>query len=86
MDFIAKEINQYVVNHTENEPKLLAELNRTTWANVMNPRMLSGHLQGRILSMFSKMINPINIIEIGTYTGYSSLCMAEGLRNNMIKV
>ena len=82
MDFIPEEIDVYSVKHTEKEPKLLSELNRETWANVMTPRMLSGHLQGRVLSMFSKMINPKNIIEIGTYTGYSALCMAEGLKNN----
>ena len=81
MEFIIKEIDEYSVTHTESEPKLLAELNRETWANVMTPRMLSGHLQGRILSMFSKMINPKKIIEIGTYTGYSALCMAEGLES-----
>ena len=84
MEFILKEIDEYSVNHTEPEPKLLAELNRETWANVMTPRMLSGHLQGRILSMFSKMINPKKVIEIGTYTGYSALCMAEGLEKNGI--
>jgi len=79
MDFLAKEIEEYVIKFTEKEPELLAEINRETWAKVMNPRMLSGHLQGRVLSMISKMINPTNIIEIGTYTGYSALCMAEGL-------
>tara|TARA_B100001250_G_scaffold379598_1_gene370405 strand:+ start:189 stop:827 length:639 start_codon:yes stop_codon:yes gene_type:complete len=82
MKFIPEEIDDYSLNHTEKEPKLLAELNRETWANVMTPRMLSGHLQGRILSMFSKMIRPKNILEIGTYTGYSALCIAEGLKND----
>ena len=82
MEFLPEDIEKYSVSHTEQEPKLLAELNRETWANVMIPRMLSGHLQGRALSMFSKMINPTNIIEIGTFTGYSALCMAEGLQNN----
>ena len=82
MEFINKEISEYSLSHTEKEPEILAELNRETWANVMMPRMLSGHLQGRILSMFSKMINPKNIIEIGTYTGYSALCMAEGIQND----
>ena len=72
MEFITEEIEEYSLKHTKKEPKLLSDLNRETWANVMNPRMLSGHLQGRILSMFSKMIHPINIIEIGTYTGYSN--------------
>ena len=84
MEFIAEEIGSYSLNHTEAEAELLAELNRETWANVMTPRMLSGHLQGRVLSMFSKMIQPENIIEIGTYTGYSALCMAEGLKNEGI--
>ena len=84
MEFIADEIDSYSLNHTEAEAELLAELNRETWANVMTPRMLSGHLQGRVLSMFSKIINPKNIIEIGTYTGYSALCMAEGLKNEGI--
>ena len=80
MEFLAREIENYAISHTEKESALLAELNRETWAKVMNPRMLSGHLQGRVLSMFSKMICPQNIIEIGTYTGYSALCMAEGLQ------
>jgi predicted O-methyltransferase YrrM len=82
MEFIPQKISEYSLVHTQEETALLSELNRETWANVMTPRMLSGHLQGRILSMFSKMIKPRNIIEIGTYTGYSALCMAEGLRNN----
>ncbi len=81
MKFISEEIDIYTKNHTEKESQLLTELNRETWANVMTPRMLSGHLQGRALSMFSKMIQPKNIIEIGTYTGYSALCMAEGMKN-----
>ena len=68
MEFIAEEIENYSLDHTEKEPLLLAELNRETYANVMTPRMLSGHLQGRVLAMFSKMIKPISIIEIGTYT------------------
>ena len=79
MEFIEKKIGDYSLKHTEEEPELLAELNRETWAKVMMPRMLSGHLQGRILSMFSKLIQPKNILEIGTYTGYSALCLAEGL-------
>jgi len=82
MEFISEEIEKYAINHTEKEPELLSELNRETWANVMIPRMLSGHLQGRILSMFSKLLNPENIIEIGTYTGYSAICLAEGLKPN----
>ena len=79
MDFLPKEIETYALAHTKGESDLLAKLNRETWAKVMTPRMLSGHLQGRVLSMFSKMISPKNILEIGTYTGYSALCMAEGL-------
>ena len=79
MEFLPKEIKKYSENHTEKEPLLLKKLNRETWAKVMSPRMLSGHIQGRALSMFSKMINPQNIIEVGTYTGYSALCLAEGL-------
>ena len=82
MEFLPIEIEDYSLTHSEPEPELLAELNRETWAKVMTPRMLSGHLQGRVLSMFSKMIQPKNIIEIGTYTGYSALCMAEGLKEN----
>jgi len=82
MEFLPENIENYSVNHTEKEPKLLSELNRETWAKVMIPRMLSGHLQGRVLSMFSKMLQPKKIIEIGTYTGYSALCLAEGLQKN----
>ena len=82
MDFLPEMINDYSIRYTEKEPQLLAELNRETWANVMTPRMLSGHMQGRILSMISKMISPENIIEIGTYTGYSALCLAEGIKEN----
>ena len=82
MEFLPEAIEDYSFSHTEKEPKLLAKLNRETWANVMIPRMLSGHLQGRILSMFSKLVNPENILEIGTYTGYSALCLAEGLKTN----
>lgn len=80
MDFLDKKIQDYSETHSAGEPELLARLNRETWANVLIPRMLSGHLQGRILSMFSHMIKPKTILEIGTYTGYSALCMAEGLQ------
>ena len=82
MDFLPKEIADYALSYTQSESVLLKKLNRETWAKVMTPRMLSGHLQGRILSMFSKMISPENILEIGTYTGYSALCMAEGITKN----
>ncbi|PJC63217.1 MAG: methyltransferase [Flavobacteriales bacterium CG_4_9_14_0_2_um_filter_32_27] len=80
MDFLPEAINQYVENNSEKEPQLLNELNHETWEKVLNPRMLSGHFQGRVLSMFSHMIQPENILEIGTYTGYSALCLAEGLQ------
>ncbi|MDC0249575.1 O-methyltransferase [Flavobacteriales bacterium] len=82
MEFLPEEVERYTTIHTTKESLLLAELNRETWANVMVPRMLSGHLQGRILSMLSKLIAPNNILEIGTYTGYSALCLAEGLQPN----
>jgi len=82
MDFLPEKINDYVEKHSQAEPKLLAKLNRETWQKQMQPRMLSGHLQGRVLSMFSKLIQPKNILEIGTYTGYSALCLAEGMREN----
>tara|TARA_B100000614_G_scaffold248740_1_gene257001 strand:+ start:33 stop:674 length:642 start_codon:yes stop_codon:yes gene_type:complete len=79
MDFLPEKIENYSVENTSRESDLLSELNRETWTKVMTPRMLSGHLQGRILSMISNMIKPKTIIEIGTYTGYSALCLAEGL-------
>jgi len=80
MDFLPKEIDKYVVDHSQQEPELLQELNKETWQKVLNPRMLSGAFQGRVLSMISKLIHPKNILEIGTYTGYSALCLAEGLQ------
>ncbi len=80
MEFISQELDNYVCNHSENEPSLLYELNRRTNLEVLRPRMLSGHFQGRVLSMFSNMIRPLNVLEIGTYTGYSALCFAEGLQ------
>ena len=81
MDFISKELDDYVCAHTENEPKLLQELNRETHKDVLVPRMLSGHFQGRVLSMISHMVKPKDVLEIGTYTGYSALCFAEGLQD-----
>ncbi|PKA82284.1 putative O-methyltransferase YrrM [Ulvibacter sp. MAR_2010_11] len=80
MDFLPKKLDEYVVAHTQQEPELLQELNRETWQKVLQPRMLSGHFQGRVLSMLSKLIHPKNILEIGTYTGYSALCLAEGMQ------
>ncbi len=80
MEFLPEKLEQYVEDHTTPESEVLQELNRETWSKVLQPRMLSGHLQGRVLSMFSKMIQPKRILEIGTYTGYSALCLAEGLQ------
>ncbi|MBY0434640.1 MAG: O-methyltransferase [Cyclobacteriaceae bacterium] len=82
MDFIPSELSQYAEGHTSTESELLKRINRETHAQVMMPRMLSGHLQGRLLAMISKMIKPSVAIEIGTYTGYSALCLAEGLAKN----
>ena len=79
MDFIPQDIARYAEAHSAPEPELLHRLNRETHLKVMQPRMLSGHLQGRILSMLSKLVRPQRILEIGTYTGYSALCLAEGL-------
>lgn len=81
MEFISQEIDNYVCNHTENEPSILYDLNRQTNLEVLRPRMLSGHFQGRVLSMLSHMISPKNVLEIGTYTGYSALCFAEGIQD-----
>ena len=82
MHFISVELEDYIENHSENEPQLLAALNRETYQKILLPRMLSGHYQGRVLSMLSKLIRPENILEIGTYTGYSALCLCEGLTQN----
>lgn len=82
MHFISEELEDYTTQHSENEPELLAQLNRETHQKILQPRMLSGHLQGRVLSMLSKLIHPESILEIGTYTGYATLCLAEGLKQN----
>lgn len=79
MHFLPEKIDDYVVNHSQKEPQILQELSKETWQKVLNPRMLSGAFQGRVLSMISKLIQPKNILEIGTYTGYSALCLAEGM-------
>ncbi len=79
MEFIDQKIQRYAELHTESESDSLARINRDTQANVMMPRMLSGHMQGRILAAFSSMIRPKAVLEIGTYTGYSAVCFAEGL-------
>jgi caffeoyl-CoA O-methyltransferase len=82
MHFLSDELDQYVTEHSENEPELLAQLNKETHQKILQPRMLSGHFQGRVLSMLSKIIRPLHILEIGTYTGYATLCLAEGLPEN----
>ena len=82
MHFIPEELDNYVVNHSEDEPELLQQLNRETYQKILQPRMLSGHYQGRVLSMISKLVHPKNILEIGTYTGYSALCLAEGMQKD----
>jgi predicted O-methyltransferase YrrM len=79
MHFLPEKIDNYVVAHSQEEPKILQELAKETWQKVLNPRMLSGAFQGRILSMITKLMQPKSILEIGTYTGYSALCLAEGL-------
>lgn len=79
MEFISKELSNYCDSHTKPENDVLAKLNRETHLKVVSPRMLSGHLQGRFLSFISKLHQPKFILEIGTYTGYSALCLAEGL-------
>jgi len=78
-DFVDKKILEYVHNKTSDESKILNDLSRETHLKVLNPRMLSGHYQGRLLSLISKLIKPKSILEIGTYTGYSTLCLLEGL-------
>ena len=80
MHFISPLLETYLANNSQEEPKLLQELTRETHLKVIQPRMLTGHFQGRVLSLLSKIINPTYILEIGTYTGYSALCLAEGLR------
>jgi len=82
MHFLSDELDHYVTQHSQKEPELLAQLNKETYQKILQPRMLSGHFQGRVLSMLSKIIHPINILEIGTYTGYATLCLAEGLAEN----
>ncbi len=82
MHFISENLENYVANHSEDEPDLLARLDKETHQKILQPRMLSGHFQGRFLSILSKIINPKNILEIGTYTGYAALCLAEGLQKN----
>jgi len=82
MNFIPKEIYNYIKNHSVEESNLLKELSRNTKLKILNPRMLSGSYQGRILSMISKLTKPKYILEVGTYTGYSTLCLAEGIKDS----
>ncbi|MFC6997528.1 O-methyltransferase [Rufibacter roseus] len=84
MDFLDPDLQAYAEAHTTPETELLHQLNRETHLKVMKPRMLSGHLQGRTLAMFSQMLRPRRILEIGTYTGYSALCLTEGLAEDGI--
>jgi predicted O-methyltransferase YrrM len=81
-NFIDSKIFNYSLSKSSKEPKILNDLNRETHLKILNPRMLSGHYQGRILSLVSKIIKPKTVLEIGTYTGYSTICLSEGLDNN----
>ena len=80
MNFLPDAIEDYASKHSMAEPKILQELHRETWQKILQPRMLSGHFQGRLLSLLAKLKSPKHILEIGTYTGYSALCLAEGLQ------
>ncbi|MFD0836777.1 O-methyltransferase [Mariniflexile aquimaris] len=82
MNFLPDALDDYVVAHSEDEPLLLQQLTRETYQKILQPIMLSGPYQGRILSMISKLVNPKSILEIGTFTGYATLCLAEGLQKD----
>ena len=82
MEFISEKLTEYISNNSNIEPEILARLNQETHQKILKPRMLSGHIQGRFLSMLSKMKSPSTILEIGTYTGYGTLCLLEGLKEN----
>ncbi len=82
MEFLPREIEAYAEAHTESESDLLRHVSRETHAKIMRPRMLSGHAQGRLLALFSRLLRPRRILEIGTYTGYSALCLCEGLTDD----
>jgi len=82
MEFLPEDLQRYIEDHSEPESDLLQQINRETHLHVLKPRMLSGHLQGRVLAILSHMIQPKRILEVGTYTGYASLCLAEGLSND----
>lgn len=80
MHFLSEQLESYIAQHSEPEPSLLKKLRRETHLKVVQPRMITGHYQGRVLSMISKIISPKNILEIGTYTGYSAICLSEGMQ------
>ena len=82
MDFISEKLAEYLSQNSDKEPKILSKLNKETHQKILQPRMLSGHIQGRFLSLISKIKSPLQILEIGTYTGYGTLCLAEGLATN----
>ena len=82
MDFISEKLTEYISRNSNIEPEILARLNQETHQKILKPRMLSGHIQGRFLSMLSKMKSPSTILEIGTYTGYGTLCLLEGLKKD----
>lgn len=84
MHFLSQDLEDYIEQHSENEPELLLRLSKETYQKILLPRMLSGHFQGRVLSMLSKLIRPTNILEIGTYTGYATLCLCEGMQESGI--
>lgn len=82
MHFLPEKLDEYVVAHSEDEPELLQQLTRETYQKILQPIMLSGPYQGRVLSMISKLIHPKSILELGTFTGYATLCLAEGLQQD----
>lgn len=82
MHFLSDALENYIKDNSEDEPEILQQLTRETHLKVIQPRMITGHFQGRVLSMLSKLIHPKNILEIGTYTGYSAICLAEGIQND----
>ena len=82
MDFISEKLAEYLSQNSDKEPEILSKLNKETHQKILQPRMLSGHIQGRFLSLISKIKSPLYILEIGTYTGYGTLCLAEGLATN----
>ena len=82
MDFISEKLAEYLSQNSDKEPEILSKLNKETHQKILQPRMLSGHIQGRFLSLISKIKSPLHVLEIGTYTGYGTLCLAEGLATN----